>query len=429
VGRAESRTSLKPAERSRIARRLLAWYREHKRDLPWRATRDPYAVWVSEVMLQQTQVATVMPYYERWMQRFPTVGALAAAAEHDVLHAWQGLGYYSRARRLRDGARHVVERHGGKLPDSVELLRTLPGIGAYSAGAIASIAFGRREPAVDGNVARVLCRLFALRGDPVRPPLQPELWRIARELVPEREARDFNQALMELGATLCTARAAPRCNECPLERECKAHALGTAAELPELKKRAPPTEVHAVAGVVAREGRLLVVRLPESAPRWAGMWQFPTSEVEQGESARTALKRAIRAQVGLDVEVAELVTVVRHGVTRFKITLDAYQCRIRSGRARPGTVSAHAWKRPSELLELAMPSPQRRIAEHVPRSRWWLPPSRLRSLSRSSGVRGACSSRGGPRGCISPATGSSLAASFDRARRPRGRLSARCARR
>ena len=347
---------------------MLAWYGEHKRDLPWRATRDPYAVWVSEVMLQQTQVATVIPYYQRWMQRFPTVSALAAASEHDVLHAWEGLGYYSRARRLRDGARHVVDHHAGKIPDSVEQLLTLPGIGAYSAGAIASIAFGQAEPAVDGNVARVLCRLFALRGDPARPPLQRELWRLARELVPEREARDFNQALMELGATLCTPRAAPRCDECPLKRECAAHALGVAAELPELKKRALPTEVHAVAGLITRQGRTLVVRLPESAPRWAGMWQFPTSEVLSGESSDSALRRAVRDQVGLEVEVAELVTVVRHGVTRFRITLDAYRCRIRAGRGRARGASEHAWKLASELPELAMPSPQRRIAERLRRT-------------------------------------------------------------
>jgi A/G-specific adenine glycosylase len=364
--RASARSGEPGAERrSRVARRLLAWYREHKRNLPWRATHDPYAVWVSEVMLQQTQVATVLPYYERWMQRFPTVSALAAAAEHDVLHAWQGLGYYSRARRLRDGARHVVEHHAGKLPDSVEELRTLPGIGAYSAGAIASIAFGKPEPAVDGNVARVLCRLFALRGDPARPPLQRELWRIARELIPERDVRDFNQALMELGATLCTPRGEPRCNECPLKSECTAHASGLAAALPELKKRMPPTQVQAVAGVVADRGRLLVVRLPESAPRWAGMWQFPTSEVEPGENARRALERTMRDQAGLDVDVAELVTVVRHGVTRFKITLDAYRCRMNRDRARPRSVTAHLWKRPSELGDLAMPSPQRRIADYL----------------------------------------------------------------
>jgi A/G-specific adenine glycosylase len=372
MGRTGSKTSAKSAEpgavrRSRIARRLLDWYRANQRDLPWRATRDPYAVWVSEVMLQQTQVATVLGYYQRWMERFPTLSALAAASEHDVLHAWQGLGYYSRARRLRDGARHVADHHGGRLPDTVEQLRTLPGIGAYSAGAIASIAFGKPEPAVDGNVARVLCRLFALPGDPARPPLQSMLWRIARELIPEREARDFNQALMELGATTCTPRGAPRCHECPLKSECSAHAGGAAGRFPEPKPRTRPTEVHAVAGLLASKGRLLVVRLPETAPRWAGMWGFPSSEVQEGESGGGALMRAMRDQVDLEVDVAELVTVVRHGVTRFRITLDAYRCRIRAGRARPRAVSAHAWKCPSELADLAMPSPQRRIAEHLRR--------------------------------------------------------------
>jgi A/G-specific adenine glycosylase len=349
-----------------IARRLLAWYRRHRRDLPWRNTGDPYAVWVSEVMLQQTQVKTVLPYYERWMQRFPTLPSLAAASEHDVLHAWQGLGYYSRARRLLNGARFVVENHAGKLPDRVEALRALPGIGAYSAGAIASIAFEKPEPAVDGNVARVLCRLFALRGDPARGPLHKELWRIARELVPHGQARDFNQALMELGAMTCTPRS-PRCTACPLEKVCVARAGGSVAELPELRKRVKPTEVHAVAAVIAAKDRLLVVRLADDAPRWAGLWQFPTDEVRPGESDRSALRRTIRDQVGLEIDSAELITVVRHTVTRFKITLDAHRCRTR-GRAVSRGVSAHAWKRRAELADLAMPSPQRRIAEHLGRT-------------------------------------------------------------
>ncbi len=355
--RTGKRTSARSAEL--LSALLVDWYRRHRRDLPWRRTRDPYAVWVSEVMLQQTQVATVLPYFERWMQRFPTLPVLAAASEHDVLRAWEGLGYYSRARRLLAGARSVVERHAGELPDDVERLRALPGIGAYSAGAIASIGFGRREPVVDGNVARVFCRLFELRGDPARAPLQRELWRIARELVPEDAPSDHNQALMELGATTCTPRA-PRCDACPLESACAARASGSAAELPELAKRAKPELVHAVAGVIAQRGRLLVVRLPDDAPRWAGLWQFPTGEVQAKESVESALKRTVKAQTGLAIRAPILLTVVRHTVTRFKITLDAYACR---GEGRSG--EACAWKRVEELTELPMPSPQRRIVEHL----------------------------------------------------------------
>jgi A/G-specific adenine glycosylase len=330
--------------------------------LPWRRSRDPYAVWVSEVMLQQTQVATVLPYFERWMRRFPTLPALAAASEQDVLKQWEGLGYYSRARRLLAGARAVVERHAGELPGDVERLLALPGIGPYSAGAISSIGFGRREPVVDGNVVRVLCRLFALRGDPAKAPLKGELWRVARALVPEDAAGDHNQALMELGATLCTPRA-PRCDACPVAGECAARAGGFAAELPELAKRAKPEPVHAVAGVVTERGRVLVVRLPEGAPRWAGLWQFPTLEVAPGEGVESALRRALLEQTGLAVEAGGLLTVVRHTVTRFQITLDAYRCQKVGPPSR--SPEATAWKRPSELSDLPMASPQRRIAAHL----------------------------------------------------------------
>jgi A/G-specific adenine glycosylase len=226
----------------RLSEELIAWYEARRRDLPWRRTRDPYAIWVSEVMLQQTRVLTVLGYYERWMARFPTVSALADAEDDDVLHAWQGLGYYSRARRLLSGARAVAERHGGQLPSDVQALLALPGIGPYSAGAIASIAFGLPEPIVDGNVVRVLCRLFALAGDPARAPLKAELWRIARELVPKDKPSEFNQSLMELGATICTP-SSPRCALCPVAKHCRALAQGKQRELPQLANRKAPTEM------------------------------------------------------------------------------------------------------------------------------------------------------------------------------------------
>jgi A/G-specific adenine glycosylase len=361
--RARQESTDQRARVARIQRALLDWYDAHRRDLPWRRTRDPYAVWVSEVMLQQTQVATVTAYYEAWMRRFPDVAALARAREDEVLHAWQGLGYYSRARRLLDGARAVVARHGGRVPDNVEELRALPGIGAYSAGAIASIAYGRPEPVVDGNVTRVLTRLFALRGDPARAPLRRELWQRARALLFEPRVSDFNQALMELGATLCAPHE-PRCSECPLAAECLAQRAGIADELPEAAHRPKPTAVHMVAAVVSRRDRVLVTELARDAPRWAGMWQFPTAEVMARETVRRALARAVRDAVGLDADVAELVTVVRHSVTRYRITLDAYRARAR-GRARSLGCAAFAWKRPSELEALAMPAAHRTIARRL----------------------------------------------------------------
>lgn len=347
-----------------VTRRLLCWYDRARRDLPWRRTRDPYAVWVSEVMLQQTQVATVLGHYRRWMQRFPDVRALAAAEEADVLHAWQGLGYYSRARSLLSGARAVVERHGGRLPDEVAALRALPGIGPYSAGAIASIAFGKREPVVDGNVKRVLCRLHALRGDPSRAPLAGALWELARELVPDDRPGDLNQALMELGATICTPRA-PRCDACPIADTCRARGEGSAGELPELPRRQPPERVRMVAAVICRARRVLVSRLPDAAPRWAGMWQFPNVELGSREQPDAGAARAAEQWTGLAVEVSGRVAVVRHAVTRFRITLDAYRCRAVRGRARALGCDAVSWRRPAELDQLALPSAHRRLADRL----------------------------------------------------------------
>jgi A/G-specific adenine glycosylase len=315
-------------------------------------------------MLQQTQVATVRDYYERWMARFPTVGALATANEADVLHAWQGLGYYSRARNLWHGAREVVERHAGRVPRRAAELRALPGIGPYSAGAIASIAFGERAPIVDGNVVRVLCRLFALRGDPARAPLRGALWQIAAALVPEGAAADFNQALMELGATVCLPRA-PRCTDCPVARSCKARRDGIAERFPQTAPRRPIEAVRRVAALVWRRGRVLAVRVPANAPRWANLWEFPNVEIAARESAGHAARRAVAIAVGLAVEPGELFATVRHSVTHHRITLEAYRCEALRGTLRARGCGAFRWMAPPELESLAMPAAHRKIARTI----------------------------------------------------------------
>jgi A/G-specific adenine glycosylase len=346
-----------------MAEALLGWYETSRRDLPWRRTRDPYAVWVSEVMLQQTQAATVTEYYGRWMQRLPDVRALARAGEPTVLHLWQGLGYYSRARALRLAARAVVQKHSGRLPSSVEQLRALPGLGAYSAGAIASIAFNQKEPAVDANVTRVLCRLFELRGDPRCAPLKGRLWTLARELLPSKRPGDFNQALMELGATVCKPRR-PACGACPLASWCRARKRGEPEALPERRKRPPITAVHMAAALVKREAsaqRVLVIRLPKDAPRWAGMWQFPCREVGALETAEQAAERAVRDAVGLKARAEDRIITVSHSVTRYRIKLEAFVCRRTGKKLAHREVSAR-WCLPSELERLAMPSAHRRIA-------------------------------------------------------------------
>ena len=344
-----------------LRKKLLVFYDRNRRELPWRASRDPYAVWVSEVMLQQTRVETVLRYYTAWMRRFPDIEALARADEADVLHAWQGLGYYSRARRLQAAARAVVERHGGQLPRDPALLRALPGVGAYSAGAIASIAFGLAEPIVDGNVVRVLTRLFGLEGDPTRGALKRRLWELARELVPRARPGDFNQALMELGATLCTPRS-PACAVCPLSDGCAAREQGLTERLPELPERAAPTEVRASAAVVRERGRVLVVREPRDAARWAGLWTFPHVERAARESGARAAERAALEQAALKVRVGARVGVIPHTITRFRIALEAYEAHREVSRPRGSAPRETAFLRPPELEELAMPAPHRRLA-------------------------------------------------------------------
>jgi len=315
-------------------------------------------------MLQQTQVATVLRYYPNWMRRFPTLGALARADEADVLHAWQGLGYYSRARRLHQAARMIVAEHAGRVPKNRRELLALPGIGAYSAGAIASMAFGEREPLVDGNVVRVLTRLFGLRGDPGRSPLKARLWELARELVPADRPGDFNQALMELGATVCTPRA-PACRDCPFYQSCAARKKGLVAELPELPARKAATAVKSVAVVVRRGPKVLVAKVLDDAPRWAGLWTFPYVERRPGETARAGALRALRA-TGVAVTVGAELMVVIHTITRFRITLEVLEATSTDRRS-----PKHGeFRTLSELGELAMPAPHRKLVLGLEKTRW-----------------------------------------------------------
>ena len=330
---------------------LLRWYTRHQRPLPWRRTRDPYRVWVSEIMLQQTQVDTVIPYYRRWLARFPTVQALAAAAEADVLRLWEGLGYYSRARNLRRAAQIVRDEHHGQVPRTPEALRALPGIGRYTAAAIASICFGVDAAAVDGNVKRVLARVFDFREDVKSPRGEEYLWALAERLVPSGGAGEYNQALMELGATVCTPRT-PACGVCPLRAPCRARRLGVQLERPVARARSAVPHERLAAAVIRKDSRVLLTR--RKAPGLlGGLWAFPSTK-------QPDLPAALRRDLGLTIRVGKQTQTVKHAFTHRRWTLRVFDCRWLSGRLPRG--GAACWVRLSDLGGYPMGKPDRTIA-------------------------------------------------------------------
>jgi A/G-specific adenine glycosylase len=301
-----------------VRAQLLAWYDAGARDLPWRRTRDPYAIWLSEVMLQQTRVDTVLRYYDRFLAQFPSAAALAAASEDAVMAAWSGLGYYRRARLLHSGVREVVARYAGQVPSAPDALRALPGVGRYTAGAIASIAFAQPEPVVDGNVARVLCRVLALDGAPEERAMQAQLWATAGELARGPRPGALNQALMELGATLC-GKHAPQCWRCPLRTRCAAHAQDRQAELPRARSKKPPREVELVA-LIARSDSEHAVWLGKGAGSLFGaLWNLPMSEGRGRAAARALLQSAGLEGMLAARACAEIEHVLTH--RRFAVQL------------------------------------------------------------------------------------------------------------
>ncbi|MDT8305971.1 MAG: A/G-specific adenine glycosylase [Anaerolineae bacterium] len=349
-------------DRTEVAPRLLAWWDAGHANLPWRASRDPYAIWIAEVMLQQTQITTVIPYYERWMARFPNIESLAAASPDEVLKLWEGLGYYSRARNLHAAARRIVAGHGGQLPDSVAALRTLPGIGPYTAGAIASIAFGKRAPVVDGNVIRVLSRLVDLEADVTETATKKRLWKLAGSLVPEQRPGDYNQALMELGQRICVP-AAPACHRCPLAELCLARARGTQLERPVRPPRRDTPHYHVVAGVIYRaDGAFLIAKRPPEG-LLGGLWEFPGGKQEEGESLPEALRREIREELGMDIAVGAPLGQIKHAYTHFRITLHAYGARHVAGQPQDIAVAGHAWVTLDDLDRYAFAVTDRKIID------------------------------------------------------------------
>jgi A/G-specific adenine glycosylase len=386
---------------TKIVQSLLAWFAGNARDLPWRRTQDPYAIWVSEIMLQQTQVKTVLPYWERWMHELPDVAALAGASTEKLHKLWEGLGYYTRVRNLQKAAQIVIEKHGGCFPDDYAQALDLPGIGPYTAGAICSIAFNQPKPILDGNVVRVLTRIFAIAEDARKADTRARLWRIADELVrcaaaqasgKRRHASDFNQALMELGALVCTPRQ-PRCASCPVSTHCVARREDRVQELPRLGPRVRATPRRFVAFVAERRNRFLVRQRPPGVVN-AHLWEFPNLEVGPDHSdtvqaarrvqgsrlgvlaapdrlkaglhtdlSHDALRRAARRALGLTPKVLRPLCTIKHSITRYRITLEAFRV---AGQFAVQRASAKGkWLTRRELQHLTFSSAHKRILSHA----------------------------------------------------------------
>ena len=350
--------------KSPLGRRLLAWYRRNQRSLPWRKTNDPYRIWISEIMLQQTQVDTVIPYYHRFLKAFPTVSSLARAPLQKVLKVWENLGYYSRAGNMHAAARMIVEKFDGRIPDNLEVIQTLPGVGLYTAGAILSIAYGQAIPAVDGNVRRILCRLFAIRKSVDNTREQKQLQKLAASLIPAKHPGDFNQALMDLGATICKAKN-PDCARCPVACHCQAQLHDLQNVLP-ITRKAPVIPHRQAAATVIRnsKGMLLVVQRPASG-LLASLWKLPGGFIESGEDTENSLRRSVKEELDISIRPGKHLASVNYTYTHFRITLQAYECRLLKGT--PKTIGCQNWRwaSPIDLKKLPMSKIDRMIVRQA----------------------------------------------------------------
>jgi len=344
--------------KQRFRRRMLAWFDRNARDLPWRRTRDPYCIWISEIMLQQTQVATVCDYYKRFIQRFPNVQALADAQETDVLRMWEGLGYYRRARQMHAAAQQIQEQHQGVFPTDLESVLALPGVGRYTAGAITSIAYDLPAPILEANTIRLFARLIGLRSDPTTSDSQKQLWAFAEAILPRKNAGRFNQSLMELGSLLCTPKS-PRCDACPVADQCAAFAGELQSKIPAPKKKVQYEEVTEAA-VIVRHGECVLVRQCAKGERWAGLWDFPRTALATSVNCLQQLETAVQQQTGAQIQVGERLTTMKHGVTRFRITLHCYEAKCITP---PQSSNSLHWVKPTELSDYPLSVTGRKLAQ------------------------------------------------------------------
>ncbi len=348
--------------RASLRRKLNTWFQRNARDLPWRRTLDPYHIWVSEIMLQQTQVVTVIPYFNRFIKKLPTIAKLAAAREEEVLKLWEGLGYYRRARQLHRAARLVVENHRGRFPRDADEIKSLPGIGRYTAGAIMSIAFDGRQPILEANTIRLFSRLAAYEGETSSREGQTLLWEAAELALPQKNIGNFNQALMELGSEVCTPRD-PRCEQCPLMSLCPTFEHSLQESIPAQKRQPKYEDVHEATVVIRRRGQILLRRC-DPAERWAGMWDFPRFPLELNDASPKPHEIALRTRqlTGLAIEPQQLWCTIKHGVTRFRITLYCYKSAKVSGNLIKNG-SEWKWTKPSKLTELPLSKTGRQISD------------------------------------------------------------------
>ncbi len=350
------------AWKSRFRGRLNKWFAVNARDLPWRRSRDPYRVWVSEIMLQQTQVATVEGYFNRFVERFPHVHSLAAAEEEDVLRLWEGLGYYSRARQLHKAARVIVARHEGRFPSDLQAVRDLPGIGRYTAGAILSIAFDQRQPILEANTIRIFARLLAFEGDTTSKHGQEVLWGMAETVLPRKNVGLFNQALMELGSEVCRGKM-PLCRNCPVEPLCATRQQGKQDSIPRPKARRRIEAKHHAVVLLRHRQTLLMLKNTEPG-RWSGLWDFPRVEIDADhpDNVRRQIIEKVTAKTGLNVELGKKLTTLTHGVTRFRITLDCYEG-VPTSDPDDSPKSANAqWVAPEDLGEYPLNVTARKVS-------------------------------------------------------------------
>ena len=342
----------------RIADILLIWYEECKRDLPWRKDKDPYKIWVSEVMLQQTRVEVVKAYFERWIERFPTLESLAEAQEEEVIQYWQGLGYYSRARNLLQGVREVSASYGGQVPKTKQEVSGLAGIGDYTSGAILSIAYNKKEPAIDGNVLRVFSRLYCLEEDISLPIVKRQIRELVEREIADDYPGDFNQALMDLGATICIPKV-PRCSICPLQQHCLGRAKGLQQQLPIKKKKTPPLPVRLIAGVL-QEGEFFLLRRRPAKGLLAGMWEFPAVEI-QAEDDMSVFQKVFFHETGQEIELGTLLFQCIHTFSHRKWDISFYHC-----TGSPGDIpddSQIYWINRDNWGKLSFAGPHRKMAE------------------------------------------------------------------